>query len=783
MPATYTDSIDGLTTSVAEKAPVVVATNGAITLSGEQTVNGVACVEGDRVLVKDQDDSTTNGIYVCSDTAWSRALDFNGNRDVVKGTSVRVAGPSVSTGSLYIVTTENPIVIGTSAIVFVQKPEGTSESTLFVSMEDLRVSSTDQDYIETTSFYAGGTTGGAKLYKDGTGTPTGSGAAVIAAALAAGTFCNAAGHCYKLKEDQEPSAYAFGAQGGSVAGDGALIQYMFDWAELVGGAVIHALPDTYECDDTVLTLDGDAVQLHAYGAVFQSARLQIASTATRTLIYGGKVTSDSASSGWYDLDVAGTNFVIQDLELDKDPITGGVMAYFRRQCAFGKIRGLDLSGSNGIFISGHDLAFVGCNIESKGIDGSSGADDAYVLKAGDSTNASVQTYNISIVGGNVRGFYNILAIGSEVGQYAVDGDYSNYVRNVSVTGVNAYNCVSLVYIKPGVSSSDYRHGLVDNVTMSNCNLFNDLPMIYWPFHIRAGRGAIVRNVTISNCHAFGRCDGTSITHSFVDISGMNSGASATIEDITFTDISCRDAYGGVANSGPTPGEPFDWVVRINRTSAANDTIQRIKFVRLKHYGTEQGGVVFENEPQGPIEFYDCDLLETGVNPAAGSYRGITGLTSSTECVIKNTKIDPANTQLPAGATTFAASADVDVVVVGSSAAGTGLVAPIWTAPVDAYVWKIELIDGTGITQDNTNYLTFTVRNMGTASDLPTANTTIASGINLAANTVVAMSSTSYTTAPAYFTKGSVMRFTSVNSGTGQALSNMRARIHYMAYGR
>src|SRR3990167_9558752 len=99
MPATYTDSIDGLTTSVAEKAPVVVATNGAITLFGEQTVNGVACFEGDRVLVKDQPDPTENGIRICSDGAWPRALDFNGNRDVVKGTSVRVAGPSVSTGS------------------------------------------------------------------------------------------------------------------------------------------------------------------------------------------------------------------------------------------------------------------------------------------------------------------------------------------------------------------------------------------------------------------------------------------------------------------------------------------------------------------------------------------------------------------------------------------------------------------------------------------------------------------------------------------------------------
>lgn len=251
MPATYTDSIDGLTTSVAEKAPVVVATNGAITLSGEQTVNGVACVEGDRVLVKDQDDSTTNGIYVCSDSAWSRALDFNGNRDVVKGTSVRVAGPSVSTGSLYIVTTENPIVIGTSAIVFVQKPEGTSDSTQFVSMEDLRVSTTDQDYVETLAFYASGTTGSAKLYRDGTGTPTGSGAAVIAAALAAGTFCNAAGHCYKLRIDQEITQYTFGCVGGGIVDDYLFLAAAAVWcsargAELTGYPGIHRVTQTVE---------------------------------------------------------------------------------------------------------------------------------------------------------------------------------------------------------------------------------------------------------------------------------------------------------------------------------------------------------------------------------------------------------------------------------------------------------------------------------------------------------------------------------------------------------
>jgi hypothetical protein len=48
---------------LAIKAPVRAATTGGgITLSGLQTIDGVALGVGDRVLVKDQTDATTNGL-------------------------------------------------------------------------------------------------------------------------------------------------------------------------------------------------------------------------------------------------------------------------------------------------------------------------------------------------------------------------------------------------------------------------------------------------------------------------------------------------------------------------------------------------------------------------------------------------------------------------------------------------------------------------------------------------------------------------------------------------
>lgn len=117
MPSTTTDRLNGLTTSIAIKAPCVVATSATITLSGLQTVNGVAVVDGDRVLVKDQTDSRQNGIYVANSSTWARATDFDGHRDVVRGTLVPTY-TSAGSEEIYRVTTANPISIGSSAITF-----------------------------------------------------------------------------------------------------------------------------------------------------------------------------------------------------------------------------------------------------------------------------------------------------------------------------------------------------------------------------------------------------------------------------------------------------------------------------------------------------------------------------------------------------------------------------------------------------------------------------------------------------------------------------------------
>lgn len=83
------------------KAPVVAATTANITLSGEQTIDTVPVVTGDRVLVKDQTASAENGIYVVATGAWVRATDWNANDDLISGILVLDTNNSILYAGTY----------------------------------------------------------------------------------------------------------------------------------------------------------------------------------------------------------------------------------------------------------------------------------------------------------------------------------------------------------------------------------------------------------------------------------------------------------------------------------------------------------------------------------------------------------------------------------------------------------------------------------------------------------------------------------------------------------
>lgn len=107
------------------KESVRAATTANITLSGVQTIDGVAVVVGDRVLVKDMTTGSSNGIYIAASGAWTRAPDFDANGELV-GATVFVSEGTTNNNTTWNMTTDAPIVIGTTDLVWAKTGGGTS---------------------------------------------------------------------------------------------------------------------------------------------------------------------------------------------------------------------------------------------------------------------------------------------------------------------------------------------------------------------------------------------------------------------------------------------------------------------------------------------------------------------------------------------------------------------------------------------------------------------------------------------------------------------------------
>lgn len=75
--------VDGLVQGLSVKGSARAATTANITLSGEQTIDGVSVVSGDRVLVKNQSAPANNGIYVASAGSWTRSTDADTTAELV----------------------------------------------------------------------------------------------------------------------------------------------------------------------------------------------------------------------------------------------------------------------------------------------------------------------------------------------------------------------------------------------------------------------------------------------------------------------------------------------------------------------------------------------------------------------------------------------------------------------------------------------------------------------------------------------------------------------------
>jgi phage-related tail fiber protein len=100
------------------KQSVRVAATGNVVLNGAQQIDGVAVVAGDRVLLPNQTLAKDNGLWVVSNGDWMRASDASTSAKVTPALTVMVEEGTVNGDSLWHLTTNGPITLGTTALTF-----------------------------------------------------------------------------------------------------------------------------------------------------------------------------------------------------------------------------------------------------------------------------------------------------------------------------------------------------------------------------------------------------------------------------------------------------------------------------------------------------------------------------------------------------------------------------------------------------------------------------------------------------------------------------------------
>jgi hypothetical protein len=117
--------VDSVSQGLSIKEAVRVATTAAVTLStgleNGDTLDGVTLATGNRILVKNQAAGSENGIYTVNATgAPTRAADANVSSEVTAGMFTFVSEGTVNGNTSWVLTTDNPITLDTTALEFTQ---------------------------------------------------------------------------------------------------------------------------------------------------------------------------------------------------------------------------------------------------------------------------------------------------------------------------------------------------------------------------------------------------------------------------------------------------------------------------------------------------------------------------------------------------------------------------------------------------------------------------------------------------------------------------------------
>lgn len=530
------------------------------------------------------------------------------------------------------------------------------------------------------------------------------------------------------------------------------------------------------------------VMASGYGATFAGDNCCIAINPDSRgyNIEGLTLLETSGGTGTFLLHCYGSQCSFTDMHLEKNPPARGYIAYCREGTFGNLFENMSFSGSNGVFLSGHDHTIKGGWAESYG------NDDCWALKA-----PVTPCYNIQISGFQARGFAALVSIGSEIGSYqADDPTRSSFVKNVVVKDCSARECTYLAYIKPGgVEAYDYRDGLVEDVSILNCQL-EDSSGIHFRdgVCVSPGRGAIVRGLTIQNLAITAR--GASppvqpISPLYLRVLNSTNGAGtgASIDEVTVAGMQCNDPYGGVQSSGSIHSTPIHSLVTIEKVNSAVGEIGRVDVSDGVINGCARMALSVGPNVSGPISFAGCTFSDY----AAGIYGSVDTGSVLAQSPVNLTDITaspspnaPTDTRGVMGDNapdkTIQYSGDVAHSSLASIQAGTAVNSPIYSAQRDTWISRVEITVGETIAQDDANYVQFTIRN-GSNGDVLASTTSATKGLAFNAGIPTSINGAiQFTGEAAYLPKDAQLLVEISHGGQGADVMDPTFAVHCVPYG-
>lgn len=140
------------------KAAARAATTANVVLSGEQTIDGVPLVSGDRVLVRVNTNAAENGVYIVSTGTWDRASDTDSATEL-RGAVVTILEGSLNADKRFAQTVDT-ITLGTTALTFVDIGTGTPAAFDTSANKLMTASATTADFQVATATVIAGTPAG-----------------------------------------------------------------------------------------------------------------------------------------------------------------------------------------------------------------------------------------------------------------------------------------------------------------------------------------------------------------------------------------------------------------------------------------------------------------------------------------------------------------------------------------------------------------------------------------------------------------------------------------------